>query len=143
MARAMTAALKDADAAPSEIDYINAHGTSTPLNDKCESAAIMRVFGDHAPELKISSTKSMIGHLLAAAGAAEFVATVLSVHTGQVHPTINYRNPDPDCPLDYVTNGTETTHPTGAMSNSFGFGGGNACLVVRKHEEEQDPERAD
>jgi len=133
MARAMRAALTDAGLPPDAMDYINAHGTSTVLNDKCESAAIMRVFGDHAPKLKVSSIKSMIGHLMAAAGAVEFVSTVMSVHTGIVTPTINYQEPDPDCPLDYVTGGAETLPLDVAMTNSFGFGGGNACLVVKQH----------
>ena len=139
MARVMMAALKDAAVDPNEVGYINAHGTSTVLNDKCESAAILRVFGDHAAALKVSSTKSMIGHLMAAAGAAEFVATVMSIHTGQIPPTINYQTPDPDCPLDYVTDGFETVNARVAMSNSFGFGGGNACLVIRRHDDGGDP----
>jgi 3-oxoacyl-[acyl-carrier-protein] synthase II len=135
MVRVMRAALKDAGIAPEEIGYINAHGTSTPMNDKIESAAIMSVFGDHARVLKVSSIKSMIGHLLAAAGAVEFIATVLSVHSDIVPPTINYREPDPDCPLDYVTRGAEALALRFAASNSFGFGGGNACLVVKKCED--------
>jgi 3-oxoacyl-[acyl-carrier-protein] synthase II len=135
MIRVMKAALKDAAIEPKEVDYINAHGTSTPLNDKIESAAIMNVFGDHARALKVSSNKSMIGHLLAAAGAVEFIATVMSVHSGIVPPTIHYREPDPDCPLDYVTRGAEALTVRFAASNSFGFGGGNACLVVKKLED--------
>jgi 3-oxoacyl-[acyl-carrier-protein] synthase II len=117
---------------PKEIGYINAHGTSTVLNDKCESKAIMNVFGDHAKILKVSSIKSMIGHLMAAAGAVEFVSTVMSVFTDKLPPTINYKEPDPDCPLDYVTNGVESVDLNAAMSNSFGFGGGNACLIIKK-----------
>jgi 3-oxoacyl-[acyl-carrier-protein] synthase II len=135
MIRVMKAALKDAAIAPGEVDYVNAHGTSTPLNDKIESAAIMTVFGTHAGALKVSSIKSMIGHLLAAAGAVEFIATVMSVHNGIVPPTINYRDPDPDCPLDYVTKGAEALEVRFAASNSFGFGGGNACLVVKKYKD--------
>ena len=135
MVRVMKAALKDAAVGPGEIDYINAHGTSTPMNDKIESAAIMKVFGDHAMALKVSSNKSMIGHMLAAAGAVEFIATVMSVHSGIVPPTINYREPDPDCPLDYVTRGAETMDVRFAASNSFGFGGGNACLIVKKYKD--------
>ncbi|HUU06689.1 MAG TPA: beta-ketoacyl-ACP synthase II [Patescibacteria group bacterium] len=135
MIRVMKAALKDAAVEPGEVDYINAHGTSTLLNDKIESAAIMNVFGSHAKVLKVSSNKSMIGHLLAAAGAVEFIATVLSVHSGIVPPTINYTEPDPDCPLDYVTQGAEALAVRFAASNSFGFGGGNACLVVKKGED--------
>jgi len=135
MIRVMKAALKDAAVEPGEVDYINAHGTSTPLNDKIESAAIMNVFGTHARALKVSSSKSMIGHLLAAAGAVEFIATVMSVHSGILPPTINYREPDQDCPLDYVTQGAEAMAVRFAASNSFGFGGGNACLVVKKYKE--------
>ena len=135
MIRVMKAALKDAALEPEAVDYINAHGTSTLLNDKIESAAIMNVFGSHAKVLKVSSSKSMIGHLLAAAGAVEFIATVMSVHSGIVPPTINYTEPDPDCPLDYVTQGAEKLAVRFAASNSFGFGGGNACLVVKKCED--------
>ena len=134
MVRAMEEALRDAGAAVSDIGYINAHGTSTILNDKTESTAVMKVFGDHAGRLKISSIKSMTGHLLAAAGAVEFAATVLSVSTGRIPPTINYEQPDPDCPLDYVTEGAESIELDAAMSQSFGFGGGNACLVVKRTE---------
>jgi 3-oxoacyl-[acyl-carrier-protein] synthase II len=104
------------------------------LNDKIESAAIIKVFGAHAQRLKVSSIKSMIGHLMAAAGAVEFVATVLSVSTDILPPTINYEEPDPDCPLDYVTKGAETIDLRAALSNSFGFGGGNACLVASKYQ---------
>ncbi len=135
MIRAMEGALKDAGVEPREVGYINAHGTSTRLNDKTESAAVMQVFGDHAMDLKISSNKSMIGHLLSAAGAVEFAATGMSVYTGQLPPTINYEEPDPECPLDYVTGGVEEADLEVAVSNSFGFGGGNACLVVRKYSE--------
>ena len=132
MVRVMEKALKDANLSPLEVGYINAHGTSTVLNDKTESAAIIKVFGDHSKNLKVSSIKSMIGHLMAASGAVEFIATVMSVYTNKVPPTINYENPDPDCPLDYVTKGVESVNLKAAMSNSFGFGGGNACLIVRK-----------
>jgi len=134
MVRAMEEALRDAGLAVSDIDYINAHGTSTTLNDKTESAAVMRLFGDRARRLKISSIKSMIGHLLAAAGAVEFAATALSVSTGRIPPTINHEQTDPDCPLDYVTQGAESIELDAAMSQSFGFGGGNVCLVVRRYE---------
>lgn len=134
MVRAMREAMRDAGAAVSDIGYINAHGTSTILNDKTESAAVMKVFSDHARRLKISSIKSMIGHLLAASGAVEFAATVLSVSTGRIPPTINYEQPDPDCPLDYVTQGAESIELGAAMSQSFGFGGGNACLVVKNYD---------
>jgi len=133
MVRVMEAALRDAGLEPEDIGYINAHGTSTVLNDRIESAAIIKVFGDHARKLKISSTKSMIGHLLAAAGAVEFAAAVLSVATGRIHPTINLEHPDPDCPLDYVAGGAEELDVRAALSQSFGFGGGNACLAVIKY----------
>jgi len=134
MIRVMKAALKDADIEPQKVGYINAHGTSTVLNDKIESAAVMKVFGEHAKNLKMSSIKSMIGHLLAAAGAVEFVATVMSIYTGKLPPTINYEEPDSECPLDYVTKGVESLDIEVVLSNSFGFGGGNACLVVKKYE---------
>jgi 3-oxoacyl-[acyl-carrier-protein] synthase II len=132
MVRVMQNALRDARMSPEEIGYVNAHGTSTVLNDKCESAAILNVFGEHAKGMKVSSIKSMIGHLLAAAGSVEFISTVMSVHTGQIPPTIHYREPDPDCPLDYVTRGVETADLKAAATNSFGFGGGNVCLVVKR-----------
>jgi len=133
MIRVMREALRDAGVDPREVGYINAHGTSTVLNDKIESAAVMKVFGDQWRHLKISSNKSMIGHLLAAAGAVEFAATVMSVYTGKLPPTINYEEPDPECPLDYVTNGLESIDLEVALSNSFGFGGGNVCLIVRRY----------
>jgi 3-oxoacyl-[acyl-carrier-protein] synthase II len=132
MVRVMQNALRDAGLSPEEIGYINAHGTSTVLNDKCESAAILQVFGGHAKVMKVSSIKSMIGHLLAGAGSVEFISTVMSVHAGKIPPTIHYREPDPDCPLDYVTRGAETADLEAAITNSFGFGGGNVCLAVRK-----------
>jgi 3-oxoacyl-[acyl-carrier-protein] synthase II len=133
MARVMRGAIDDAGLAPEDIGYVNAHGTSTVLNDKTESMAIAKVFGEHAARLKVSSNKSMIGHLMAAAGAVEFVSTVMAVHTGQVPPTINLEEPDPECQLDYVTNGAEALDLTAALSNSFGFGGGNASLIVKNH----------
>jgi 3-oxoacyl-[acyl-carrier-protein] synthase II len=132
MFRVMRNALKDARLSPEEIGYVNAHGTSTVLNDKTESAAIVKVFGGHAKTMKVSSIKSMIGHLLAAAGSVEFVSTVMSIHTGRIPPTIHYREPDPDCPLDYVSRGAETIDLNAAITNSFGFGGGNVCLAIRK-----------
>ena len=135
MVRVIEEALRDAGLAVSDIGHINAHGTSTILNDKTESVAVMKVFGDHAPRLKICSIKSMIGHLLAAAGAVEFASTVLSVSTGRIPPTINYEEADPDCPLDHVTEGEESIDLDAAMSQSFGFGGGNACLVVKSYEQ--------
>jgi 3-oxoacyl-[acyl-carrier-protein] synthase II len=125
-------AMADAGLRPEDVGYINAHGTSTVLNDKFESAAILAVFGSHAQVLKVSSNKSMIGHLLAAAGAVEFAATVMSVHSGIFPPIIDYEEPDPDCPLDYVTRGAERLDLEAAISNSFGFGGGNACLAVKR-----------
>jgi 3-oxoacyl-[acyl-carrier-protein] synthase II len=133
MVRAMSQTLADAGLRPEEVGYINAHGTSTVLNDKVESAAIQRVFGAHARTLKVSSIKSMIGHLMAAAGAVEFVSTVMSVHTGILPPTINYEEPDAECPLDYVPNKAQEVDLKSALSNSFGFGGGNVCLAVKKY----------
>jgi len=133
MIRVMQAALCDSNMGVEKIGYINAHGTSTVLNDKCESAAIKKVFGEQTKNLKVSSIKSMIGHLMAAAGSVEFVSTVMSVFTGMIPPTINYKEPDTDCSLDYVTNGAESLDLDAAMSNSFGFGGGNACLIIKKY----------
>jgi len=141
MIRVMEEALRDAGMVGSDIGYINAHGTSTLLNDRSEAAAILKVFGDHAQQLKVSSIKSMIGHLLAAAGAAEFAATVLSVSTGWIPPTINHEQPDPDCCLDFLTQGAEALTLGVAISQSFGFGGGNACLVVKKYEPSQEVRR--
>ncbi|WPM31247.1 beta-ketoacyl-ACP synthase II [Hydrogenobacter sp. T-2] len=128
----MKLALEDAGIRPEEVDYINAHGTSTPLNDKSETLAIKRLFGEHAYKLKISSNKSMIGHLLGAAGAVEAVATVKTIETGIIPPTINLENPDPECDLDYVPNKAINYPVRYALSNSFGFGGTNACLVFKK-----------
>lgn len=133
-ARAMSLCLQDAGLRPREIDYINAHGTSTPLNDKFETQAIKRVFGDYAYEIPISSTKSMIGHLLGAGGGVEFIATVLSLSHSTIPPTINYEHPDPECDLDYVPNVSRKKPIQAAMTNSFGFGGHNAVLAVRKWE---------
>lgn len=130
--RAMKAALKDAHMNPEDIDYINAHGTSTELNDKLETMAIKNVFGSHAKKLAISSTKSMVGHLLGAAGAVEFVACAMSLKEDFVHPTINYENPDPNCDLDYVPNVGRSMKVNATMSNSFGFGGHNAILIAKK-----------
>ncbi len=128
--RAMRWAVEDAGLRPEQIDYINAHGTSTPLNDLTETKAIKAVFGEHAYKVPISSTKSMIGHLLGAAGAVEAVATVMSLLEGKLHPTINYNTPDPECDLDYVPNQAREVDARYALSNSFGFGGQNACLVL-------------
>jgi 3-oxoacyl-[acyl-carrier-protein] synthase II len=132
-ARAMTLALKSAGLQPSEVGYINAHGTSTPYNDKFETLAIKRVFGDHAKKLAVSSTKSMTGHLLGAAGGVEAIATALALHHGLLPPTINYETPDPECDLDYVPNQARKQDIDVAISNAFGFGGTNATLAFRKY----------
>ena len=133
-ALAIQAALRDAGLGPEEIDYINAHGTSTPLNDPMETRAIRTVFGDYAYKVPVSSTKSMVGHLMGAAGAVEAVACAKTLETGVIHPTINYETRDPECDLDYVPNEARETQPRTALSNSFGFGGHNATLIFRKWE---------
>lgn len=130
----MKMALEDAGVAPEEVEYINAHGTSTPLNDAVETLAIKSVFGEQAYRVPISSTKSMTGHLLGAAGALELIFTCLTICEGVIPPTINYETPDPECDLDYVPNQARTARVRTAMSNSFGFGGTNACLVVRAYD---------
>ncbi|MDR0304447.1 MAG: beta-ketoacyl-ACP synthase II [Chitinispirillales bacterium] len=130
--RALKMALKTANMQPTEIDYISAHGTSTPANDKNESIAIQKVFGEHAQKLSISSIKSMTGHLLGGAGGIAFVALVKSVVENVVPPTINYENPDPDCPLDYTPNIAKSRIINAAMCNLFGFGGHNVSLVIKK-----------
>lgn len=132
-ARAMLAALKDAGLSPSQIDYINAHGTSTPANDPIETRAIKAVFGEHAYQLAVSSTKSMTGHLLGAAGGLEAVVTVLALKDGIIPPTINLENADPECDLDYVPNQARSGDLEVAMSNSFGFGGTNVALVFKRY----------
>ncbi|MFD1446083.1 beta-ketoacyl-ACP synthase II [Oceanobacillus profundus] len=132
-ARAMQLALKDADIAPEEVDYINAHGTSTNLNDKYETAAIKSVFGDYANRLAISSTKSMTGHLLGAAGGVEAVISIKSIQDSIVPATINYETPDPDCDLDYVPNEARQQNVDVVVSNSLGFGGHNVALVFKKY----------
>ncbi len=128
--RVMRAALEDGGIAPDEVDYVNAHGTSTPVGDRIETLAIKRVFGEHAGRLAVSSTKSMTGHLLGAAGALEFAVTVLAVRDGVVPPTINLDEPDPENDLDYVPHTAREMRIRVALSNSFGFGGTNACLAV-------------
>jgi 3-oxoacyl-(acyl-carrier-protein) synthase len=133
-ARSMQAALDNADLRPDEIDYINAHGTSTPLNDPIETRAIHTVLGEHARRVPVSSTKSMIGHLMGAAGAVEAIACIKSLETGVIHPTINYETPDPECDLDYVPNQARKTDPRTILSNSFGFGGHNATLIFQAWE---------
>ncbi len=132
-ARAMAAALRDAGISAPAVDYINAHGTSTPYNDKFETLAIKRVFGDHARKLAVSSTKSMTGHLLGAAGGVEAIATAFAIHHGILPPTINYETPDADCDLDYVPNQARKQDVEVALSNAFGFGGTNATLAFRKY----------
>lgn len=130
----MLAAIGDAQLNPDQIDYVNAHGTSTPLNDKTETKALKLTFGDHASKLAISSTKSMIGHLLGASGAVECAMTAVSLKKGILHPTINQETPDPDCDLDYIPNVAREANVRYAISNSFGFGGTNACLAFARHD---------
>jgi 3-oxoacyl-(acyl-carrier-protein) synthase len=129
---AMRLAIEDAELPLDRIHYINAHGTSTELNDKMETAAIKRLWGDHARKLAVSSTKSMVGHLLGAAGGIEAVVTALAIHEKIAPPTINYTTPDPDCDLDYVPNEARPLEIDAALSNSFGFGGHNACVVLKR-----------
>jgi 3-oxoacyl-[acyl-carrier-protein] synthase II len=134
-AMSMRLALRDAGLEVGDVSYINAHGTSTPYNDKIETVAIKSVFGDRAYEVPVNSTKSMVGHLLGAAGAVELVGCVLSIRDGRVHPTINYENRDPDCDLDYVPNEARVMQVRSVLSNSFGFGGHNVSIVVKAHQE--------
>ncbi len=131
--RSMAAAITDAGIEPEEIDYINAHGTSTPYNDRLETLAIKRLFGDHAKRLAVSSTKSMTAHLLGAAGGVECVACILALRHQTIPPTINYEVPDPDCDLDYVPNTARPARVRTVMSNAFGFGGHNAILILRAY----------
>ncbi len=131
--RAMASALRDAGLDPTAIGYINAHGTSTPYNDKFETIAIKRLFGEHAGRLAVSSTKSMTGHLLGAAGGVEAIATALALHHGILPPTINYETLDPDCDLDYIPNQARKQDVEVALSNAFGFGGTNATLAFKKY----------
>ncbi|MEI3611076.1 beta-ketoacyl-ACP synthase II [Pseudogracilibacillus sp. SO30301A] len=133
-ARAMLMAINDANVEPEEVDYINAHGTSTDMNDKYETQAIKNIFGAHAKQLAVSSTKSMTGHLLGAAGGVEGVISVKAIDDGIIPATINYETPDPDCDLDYVPNESRKQVVNVVLSNSFGFGGHNACLVFKKYE---------
>jgi len=133
-ARCLRLAMGDAAVTPSDIDYINAHGTSTGLNDACETKAIKAALGEHSRKVPISSNKSMVGHLLGASGAVEAVFTVLTIRDSIIPPTINYDTPDPECDLDYVPNLARKAQVNTALSNSFGFGGANAALVFRKFE---------
>jgi len=133
--RAMKHALEDAEMSPDEIDYVNAHGTSTPLNDPMETKAIKATFGERAYQIPVSSIKSMIGHLLGAAGAIEAISSLKTIETGIIPPTINYETPDPACDLDYVPNVARRAQVRAVISNSFGFGGHNASLVFRAYED--------
>ena len=132
-AAAMQMALADAQVSLDQVSYINAHGTSTPLNDTLETVAIKRLFGDLAYKIPISSTKSMIGHSLGAAGSLDAAACVKTITEGMIHPTVNQEEPDPDCDLDYVPNQARSVNVEVALSNAFGFGGQNACLVFRQY----------
>ncbi len=131
-ARAMRIAIDQAGIKPEEVEYINAHGTSTPLNDANETRVIKEVFGSHAKNIPISATKSMVGHLIGAAGSVELIAMLLAMENSEMPPTINYDNPDPECDLDYVPNIARKKKIRTAMKNSFGFGGKNSILIVRK-----------
>jgi 3-oxoacyl-[acyl-carrier-protein] synthase II len=131
--RAMKRALRDAGVDITAVSYINAHGTSTPLNDFTETLAIKTVFGEQAYNVPISSTKSMIGHSMGGAGALEAIACSKTIETGTIHPTVNYENPDPECDLDYVPNTARQADVRVVLSNSFGLGGNNACLVLAKY----------
>ncbi|MEW6731735.1 MAG: beta-ketoacyl-ACP synthase II [Acidobacteriota bacterium] len=133
--RVMQSAIADAGVNPEQVDYINAHGTSTPFNDRIETLAIKTVFGEYAKRIPVSSTKSMTGHLLGAAGGLEAGITVLAIYHSQIPPTINYQTPDPDCDLDYVPNKARRAEIRYALSNSFGFGGTNAALLFKRFEE--------
>ncbi|MBN1899936.1 beta-ketoacyl-ACP synthase II [Candidatus Sumerlaeota bacterium] len=134
-ARAITAAIHDAEIKPQDVNYINAHGTSTPLNDKTETQSIKKAFGEYAYKIPVSSNKSMIGHLLGGAGGAEAVSTILTIGNGIIPPTINYDNPDPECDLDYVPHTARKRPVDIALSNSLGFGGHNAVIAFRKYED--------
>ncbi len=134
-ARAMRWALEDANVAPEDVDYINAHGTSTKLNDATETLAIKTVFGELAYRIPVSATKSMVGHSFGAAGAMEVVASIQTIRSGTIHPTVNYEHLDPECDLDYVPEGARAADVSVVLKNSFGFGGQNACLVFKRFEE--------
>jgi 3-oxoacyl-[acyl-carrier-protein] synthase II len=134
--RAMRLALEDAAIQTTDVDYINAHGTSTPLNDLSETQAIKAIFGDHAYDLVVSSTKSMTGHTLGAAGGVESIFCALALRDGKIPPTINYSEPDPECDLNYAPNEPVERPIKLALSNSFGFGGHNVCLAIKKWEGE-------
>ncbi|MCD8479625.1 MAG: beta-ketoacyl-[acyl-carrier-protein] synthase II, partial [Candidatus Cloacimonetes bacterium] len=131
--RAILMAVKDAGLAPNDIDYINAHGTSTPLNDKGETASLKTAFGSRAYRMKINSTKSMVGHMLGAAAGIEAIVCVKSIETGTLHPTLNLVNPDPDCDLDYIPGCSVQHQVNAALSNSLGFGGHNSAIVITRY----------
>jgi 3-oxoacyl-[acyl-carrier-protein] synthase II len=131
----MKMAMRKAGIAPTDIDYINAHGTSTEINDRTETKAIKGAFGDYAYKVPISSTKSMTGHMIGAAGAIEAAICVLTIQNGVIPPTINYVNPDPECDLDYVPNVARKADVKTTLSNTFGFGGHNSALIIRKYSE--------
>ena len=133
LAQSMIKAMRDANIEPHQVDYINAHGTSTPYNDKFETIAIKKIFGDHARKVNISSTKSMTGHLLGAAGSIEAIISVKAIETGIVPPTINYETPDPDCDLDYTPNVKREAKIDTVLTDNLGFGGHNAALIFRRH----------
>jgi 3-oxoacyl-(acyl-carrier-protein) synthase len=132
---AMKTALKDAEIEPTEVNYVNAHGTATPLGDISETLAIKNVFGEYAYKLTINASKSCIGHLLGGAGGIEAVITAKSIKEGKIHPTINYEYPDPECDLDYTPHKVKEMDINAAISNSFGFGGHNATLVLKKYQD--------